>query len=94
MLWLIFSVLALLPILGFVAAFKLSNGRYGFSVLIAAFVGGAVGAFLASAGSAMATVVSPSDALVRGGTIGFVAGGALGCLAAVYARVRGGDTSR
>jgi hypothetical protein len=86
MLWLVFAAFALVPLLGFAAAFRLSGGRYVPAVLVAAAVGAGLGAFLASAGSAMASAVDPTTAMLQGGGIGLLGGAALGGIAATLTR--------
>jgi hypothetical protein len=80
--WPILALLSLLPLLGFWAALRFSNGRFVIPVLVAAVIGAALGAWLAIQNTIVATAVSPIDVRVRGATIGFAAGAVLGCAAA------------
>jgi hypothetical protein len=82
MLWLVLSLLSLVPLVGFAITFRLSGGKLIPAVSAAGLVGALMGAFLASAGSAMATSVDPRTALFRGGGIGLFGGAALGGVAA------------
>lgn len=92
MAWVVIGVLSLLPLSTYVLVKRL--GRTIPAILAAGVVGAGLGWFLASAAAALATSVSPSSALVRGGGFGFLGGVALGSLAAaverVWRRVRAG----
>lgn len=87
MLWLVLAVLALVPLLGFVATYRLSGRRWLPAVIVAALIGAALGAFLASAGSAMATSVNPTTAMLRGGGMGLLGGVTVGGVAAAVMAV-------
>jgi hypothetical protein len=67
------EVVAVPAILSFVPYFALGR-RVVPAVIGTGVLGGTAAAFLASAGSAMATSVDPSEAMLRGAGIGFVAG--------------------
>ena len=83
-----FFVLALVvffPSLGFVGGMWTSRGRLAWGVVGSALAGFGMGAFLGSAGGAMATAVSSSEALWRGGALGTGVGVVVGCgLAAAW----------
>lgn len=83
MLWLVLAVLALVPLIGFVVTYRISGRRYLPSILVAAVIGAAIGAFLASAGSAMATSVNPTTAMLRGGGMGLLGGAVVGGMIAL-----------
>jgi hypothetical protein len=76
----ILAVLALLPLAAFAFGLRLTR-RYLPAILIAGLMGASMGAFLATAGSAMASAVHPRTAAIRGGGIGFAGGAAVGGLA-------------
>lgn len=82
MLWMVLAVLSVIPLLAFAITFRLMGRRYQPAVLAAAITGALLGAFLASAGSAMATSVDPTTALLRGGGLGLLGGSIVGGLAA------------
>jgi len=88
MVYLILGLVCLLPLGGFVLAHRLTAGRLWPSVLAAGAVGAGISAFLATAGSAMATAVDPTTALLRGLGIGFLGGTVIGGLAATFLAVR------
>lgn len=76
------AVLALLPLGAFAIGLKLTRRTLP-AVLAAGLLGACMGAFFASAGSAMASAVQPKTALLRGGGIGLAGGIAVGLLAAL-----------
>lgn len=82
MVWVMLGLLSLVPLAGFGIVYRLLRGRLVPAVVAAGVVGAVVAAFLASAGSAMATAVDPSTALLRGLGIGFLGGTAIGGAAA------------
>ena len=85
MAWLVLGVLSLLPLSTYVLV-----KRFGHTIpaiLAAGVVGAGLGWFLASAAAALATSVSPSSAMARGGGFGFLGGAAMGGLAAAVERV-------
>lgn len=76
MAWLVLGLLSLLPLSTYVLV-----KRFGHTIpaiLAAGVVGAGLGWFLASAAAALATSVSPSSALARGGGFGFLGGVAIG----------------
>lgn len=82
----IFILLA--PALLVIGVVRLLGVEQWWGILLAGMAGGAAaGAFLASAASAMATAVSNTAALLRGGFIGAVAGLAAGLLVLGLGRV-------
>jgi hypothetical protein len=78
----IVAVLALLPLAAFAIGLKLTRRTLP-AVLAAGLLGACMGAFFASAGSAMASAVEPRTALLRGGGIGLAGGIGVGVLAAL-----------
>jgi hypothetical protein len=83
MVWLVIGVLSLIPLGTYAACRRLAHASRMVAVLAAGVSGSALGGFLASAGSAMATAVEPGFALAKGGAVGFVGGAAVGILGLV-----------
>jgi hypothetical protein len=88
MVWLVLGMLALLPLGVFVAFRRLARSSRISALLAAGVTGALLGAFLASAGSAMASAVHPSVALIKGGAVGFLGGTVVGGLASVVETMR------
>lgn len=65
------GALLAVPALMFLILFFALGRRLAIAGVVTAITGGVAGAFLASAGSAMATSVDPNEAMLRGAVIGF-----------------------
>ncbi len=95
MAWIVFGVLGLVLLIAYAACRRLLGWRRLPALLVAGAMGAALGAFLASAGSAMATAVDPSDAVARGAALGGLAGLGVGGIGVLMEAVwPGGPTGR
>ena len=73
--WLLSILILLLPAMLFMGIARLLGVVNWWGFLAAAIIGAALtGAFLSSAGSAMATAVNPQSATLRGAGIGLLSG--------------------
>jgi hypothetical protein len=76
----IVPVLLAVPAVIFLALYFLTGRRALVAGVATTLIGAAAGAFLASAGSAMATSVNPGAALLRGALIGFAGSAAVAAI--------------
>lgn len=81
------ALLLAAPALLFLALYFLLRRRALVAGIVTAIAGAAAGAFLASAGSAMATSVDPADAMMRGAAIGFAGSAAAAVFVALLLRL-------
>ena len=73
----------------FLGIYFVSGRRALIAGAATALAGGAAGAFLASAGSAMATAVNPNTAMLRGGFIGLAGSAAVALVLGLILRLAG-----
>lgn len=82
----VLGALATVPAIAFLALYFLTGRRAVVAAVATALAGSVAGAFLASAGSAMATSVDPHEAQLRGAAIGFAGSAAVAAGLAVGLR--------
>jgi hypothetical protein len=81
------AALLAVPAIVFLMLYFVLGRRAVVAGIVTAALGAAAGAFLASAGSAMATSVNPNDAMLQGAAIGFGGSAAVAMAVGVLLRV-------
>jgi hypothetical protein len=83
----IIAALLAVPAAVFLLLYFLTGRRAVLAGIVTALAGAAAGAFLASAGSAMATAVDPNAAMLRGGLVGFAGSAAVALVVGLLMRL-------
>ena len=83
------AALLAVPAVLFLALYFVTGRRALVAGVATALAGGAAGAFLASAGSAMATAVNPNIAMLRGGLIGLAGSAVVALVVGLILRLVG-----
>jgi hypothetical protein len=81
------GALLAMPAVVFLVLYFVLRRRAVVAGVVTAVLGAAAGAFLASAGSAMATSVNPNDAMLQGAAIGFAGSAVVAVAIGVLLRV-------
>lgn len=84
--WIV-GALAIVPAIVFLVLYFVTGRRAVMAASITALAGAAAGAFLSSAGSAMATSVDPNEAMLRGAVIGLVGSAVIASVLALVLRL-------
>ena len=85
--WVVVAAMLAAPAIVFLVLYFILGRRTVVAGVVTAVLGTLAGAFLASAGSAMATSVDPSEAILRGAAIGFAGSAAAAAVVALLLRI-------